>query len=245
MTVAQSAFRAGLLDPAHPAPPGLTDAAGRPAGKRYDVYRNNVSASLIEALEQGFPVILKLVGREFFRAVAAVHVRAAPPTSPLMMLYGAEFADFLAGFPPAQSLPYLPDVARLEYAIRLAYHAADAAPLPGTALAAIAPEALPDTRLHFAPAVRVVTSAHPILGLWRANTVPGAPAPTPGAEAVLVARPDMDPTVTLIPAPALPVLTALMAGTPLGPAFDLGGPDTDPAALLGLLLSNGAIIALS
>lgn len=245
MTLTQTEFRAGLLDPGHPAPAGLADAAGRPAGKRYDVYRNNVSASLIEALEQGFPVVYKLVGRDFFRAVAAVHVRATPPASPLMMLYGAAFPDFLAGFPPAQSLPYLADVARLEYAIRLAYHAADAAPLAGTALAAIPPEDLPGTRLHFAPAVRVVASNHPIHGLWRANTVPGAPAPTPGAEAVLVARPDMDPTVTLIPAPALPVLTGLMAGTALGPAFDLGGPGVDPAALLSLLVSNGAITALS
>lgn len=241
----EALFSAGLLDPGHPAPAGLTDGLGRPAKRRYDVYRNNVSASLIDALEQGFPVVARLVGRDFFRAVAAVHVRSEPPRSPVMHLYGADFPAFLQDFAPAQALPYLADVARLEYAIRLAYHAADAGPIAATALARLEPEALSGTRLHFAPAVQVVTSRHPILGIWRANTDPTGQTVTPGAEAVLVARPDFDPRVSLIPAPVLPILAALRAGTPLGPAFDLAEPGSDPAALLTLLLSQGAITALS
>ena len=92
----QSAFRAALLDPDRPVPPGVTDPEGRPAGSRFDVYRNNVTASLTEALRQAFPVIRKLVGEEFFTAMVIAHVRAHPPRSPMLMLYGADMPGFLA-----------------------------------------------------------------------------------------------------------------------------------------------------
>ena len=244
MTVLQSTFTAGLLDPARPVPPGLSDGSGRPAGKRYDVYRNNVVASLSDAMETAFPVIRKLVGDDFFRAMAGLYVRAHPPTSRLMMHYGAEFPAFLAGFPPAQSLPYLPDVARLELALRHAYHAADAAPLAPTALAEIPPERLGDTRLAFAPAVRLIASPYPVHSIWRANTQDG-PVPQPRPEAALIARPGLDPTVNLIAPHSLPVLQALLAGATLGDAIDHAGDGFDFSALLTLLLTNGAITALS
>lgn len=252
--VAQSDFTAGLLDPAHPAPAGLTDAQGRQAGKRYDVYRNNVAASLIEALEQGYPVVYKLVGTDFFRAMAGVYMRAHPPTTPMMIHYGADMPAFIAGFPPAAALPYLADIARLEQGIRHAYHAADAAPIAGTALAVIAPDDLPNIQMRFAPAVRIVASPYPIHAIWRANSDMGSPnapkdakanAKNTDAQAVLIARPDMDPTISLITAASLPVITALAQGKPLGLAFDLGGDGFDPSALLTLLLTNGAITALT
>ena len=65
MTVSQTAFRHGLLDPALPAPDGLVNPDGAPATKRFDVYRNNVAVSLSDALESAFPVIRKLVGDNF------------------------------------------------------------------------------------------------------------------------------------------------------------------------------------
>lgn len=112
----QSAFHAALMDAARPVPEGLRDPAGRPAGKRFDVYRNNVAVSLTRALETGFPVLRKLVGAEFFSAMAGVYLRTHPPTSPLLQQYGQDMPGFLRGFPPAKSLPYLPDIARLELA---------------------------------------------------------------------------------------------------------------------------------
>jgi hypothetical protein len=109
----EAALRTAILDPGAPTPAGLADGAGRPATRRFAVYRNNVVASLSEALEVAFPAIAKLVGNGFFRAMAGIFVRAHPPRSPLMMLYGAEFPDFLATFAPVAHLPYLADVARL------------------------------------------------------------------------------------------------------------------------------------
>ena len=242
MTVLQAEFTAGLLDPARPAPQGLSDGQGRPAGRRYDVYRNNVTASLAEALETGFPVVRKLVGDEFFRGMAVLHARAHPPRSPLMMHYGADFPAFLAGFGPARGLPYLPDVARLELALRRAYHAADAAPVDAAALAAIPPEALAETRMRFAPAVALIASDYPVWGIWQANARDGA-KPLPRAEAALVARPGLDPTVSHVAPEAAPVLAALIEGAPLGTALDAARGEIDLPGLLGLLLSQGAVTA--
>jgi hypothetical protein len=66
----EAVFRAALFDPAAPVPAGLTGPDGRPAGARFDVYRNNVVAGLTAALETGFPTVRALVGEVFFAAMA-------------------------------------------------------------------------------------------------------------------------------------------------------------------------------
>ncbi|GAB4383641.1 HvfC/BufC N-terminal domain-containing protein [Albidovulum sp.] len=238
-----AAFRAALLDPAQPVPPGLTDPQGRPAGRRFAVYRNNVVVSLTEALRQGFPVIRMLVGEDFFTAMARQHVRAHPPRSPLMMFYGADMPGFLERFPPVAHLPYLPDIARLELALRESYHAADAEPVAPEALQGLDPEALLAVRLVLAPAVRLVRSAWPIHAIWSANMRGSEPPRAAVAEDVLVTRPDFDCEPRLLPAGAAPFVAALMAGAPLGAALE-AGPEFDLTATLALLLSARAIVAV-
>lgn len=245
MNGGQADFVGAILDARRPAPSGLTDGAGRPAGKRFDVYRNNVAVSLTEALETGFPVVRKLVGDAFFKAMAGVFLRAHPPRSPLMMLYGREFPDFLAEFAPARGLPYLADVARLELALREAYHAADAAPIDPACLAAVPPEALDGLRLQFAPPVRLVTSAYPILDIWRANTGAGGPKPGRGPQSALILRREFDPVPVDPGAGAGGVIGALIAGDALGSALDHAGEGFDLSALLGLLLAHGAVTAIT
>lgn len=124
----QNTFAAALLNPEADVPLGLIDPQGRPVQKRFDVYRNNVASGLTRALEASFPVIRALVGEAFFGAMAVEFLRAHPPKSRLMMLYSDAFPPFLATFPPVADLAYLPDVARLEQALRESYHAADAPP---------------------------------------------------------------------------------------------------------------------
>ncbi len=245
MSVTQTAFRQAVLDPARPAPDGLRDPQGGPAGHRFDVYRNNVVAGLSDALEVAFPVLRRLLGEEFFRAMAGLFARAHPPASPLMMYYGAQMPDFLAGFAPVAHLPYLPDIARLELALRRSYHAADAAPVAPDALAGIAPERLPDLRITLAPAVHLLGSDWPIHAIWRANTGAGGPAPVNRPEAVLIARKALDPSLHLIAASDLAFLRGLAEGHTLGEALDLGGDAHDPGPVLGLLLAQGAIAALT
>ncbi|MEJ6401329.1 DNA-binding domain-containing protein [Yoonia sp. 2307UL14-13] len=237
MNVDQATFRDGLLNPDMPAPDGLRNPDGQAARKRFDVYRNNVAVSLTEALETAFPVIRKLVGDQFFKAMAGVFLRQHPPSSPLMMFYGAEMPAFLSNFGPAQSVPYLPDIARLELALRHAYHAADAAPLDPQALGALAPDALAAGRLRFAPAICLVRSNYPIYGIHRANTRSDAPKPAMQAEAVLVTRVQFDPEIHPLDTATADCMAALIDGVPLGDAIG----DCDIGALLGLLLGQGAV----
>lgn len=242
--MSQTEFRAALLDPERPVPAGLTDPQGRPAGRRFDVYRNNVTVSLTEALRQAFPVIRKLVGEEFFTAMAREHVRAHPPTSPLMMHYGRNMPVFLENFPPVQHLGYLPDIARLELALRESYHAADAAPVPAEALQALSPDVLTASRLTLAPSIRLIRSRWPIHAIWSAN-MRGTDAPKAAvAEDVLIARPDYDPEPHCLPDGAAPFIAALIGGETVADALE-AGPEFDLIAMLGLLLATRAIVEIT
>lgn len=240
----QAAFRAALLDAQADVPAGLTDGAGAPAGRRYAVYRNNVAVSLTEALRTGFPVIRKLLGDENFDHIAGVYLRAHPPSSPLMMHYGQQMPEFLAGFAPLEHLGYLADMARLELALRASYHAADAPPLDGARLAGLPAEDLVRIRLRFAPAVRLIPSPWPLFDIWRFNQEPGAPKPKAGAQSVLVIRPEFDPQpLPLSPAEA-EATRLLIDGQTLEHAVAAGtaeAPDFDIGALLTHLLTARAL----
>lgn len=239
----QSDFAAALLDPDLAVPSGITDPDGRPAPRRFNVYRNNVAVGLTEALRQGFPVVRRLVGEDFFTAMAREHLRAHPPATPLMMFYGAEMPDFLRAFPPVAHLPYLPDVAALELAIRQSYHAADAPPLDPAALQALPPERLMRARLRFVPAVRLVRSAYPIHAIWQANARDGAPPRAALPEDVLVTRPGFDPEPERLPDGAGGFVAALMAGQAFAAALE-AAPGFDLTATLALFLRGRALLAI-
>lgn len=247
MTVSQSQFRAALLDPAQPVPDGLSDGTARPAGRRFDVYRNNVAVSLTEALRVGFPVITKLLGRQNMDGQTGIFLRAHPPSSPLMMYYGEAFPGFLSNTAQLAHLGYLPDVARLELALRRSYHAEDSTPIDPDRLAALAPDELMAASVSFAPAVQLVRSNWPIFDIWRFNTQTDAPKPRAEAQDVLVTRPDFDPHPRVLPPGGADWLQALMAGHSIGQAFERASRDTpgfDLAATLALLLQGGGLTNL-
>src|SRR6516164_7692242 len=147
-----AAFARALLDPDLATPTAVAGPKSKAAVKRYNVYRNNVTVSLINALAAAFPATLRITGVDFFRAMARFYVRATPPTSPLLFDYGWDFPDFIERYEYAQSVPWLADVARIERAWLDAYHAADVQPLMPRALASIAPEQVADTVLKPHPA---------------------------------------------------------------------------------------------
>ena len=240
---AQASFRTALMDPAASAPAELTDPWGRPAGRRFSVYRNNVAVSLTEALEATFPVLRALVGAEFFTAMAGIFLRAHPPASPVLAAYGDAMPGFLESFAPVAELPYLPDVARLELALCASYHAADAAPLPADRLAGVDPLGFLSARLTLAPALRLIASDWPIVSIWRANAEDG-PAPAMTPETALITRPGFDPRIHLLPAGADIFIAALNAGQPLGAAAEAAPDGFDLGAALGLLLAEGALTGL-
>lgn len=227
------------------APPRL-DAEDR---ARFRVYRNNVAVGLTEALAAAYPVVRQLVGADFFTAMAKAFVAVHPPRARSLALYGEEFPSFVAAFPPARSVPYLGDVARLERAVLEALHAADAAPLAPDVLARLADDA---ARAVFTahPTARLVRSPHPIASLWRAHRERAGDGPLRvegRSEIVLVSRPATRVLVqTLAPAAGLFVANLLdgaAAATAAEAAFAVDA-DFDPITGWQPLLTGGALAAV-
>jgi hypothetical protein len=213
-------FVSGLLDPERVPPVFISGPEGKAVTKRYAVYRNNVTVSLIDALAATFPATQRITGGDFFRAMARFHVRTTPPTSPLLFEYGRDFPDFIEGYEPARSLPWLADVARLERAWLDAYHAADDRPLAPEALAAIPPEQMPNVVLTPHPAARIVRSRYSAVTIFAANRV-DAPVPRIDAskpEDALITRPSLEVMVRVLPPGGAVFLSLLLAGAPLGTA---------------------------
>ena len=133
------------------------------------IYREQALAGWRHALAAAYPVVERLVGPAFFGEAADRHADAHPSASGDLHEYGREFARFLASYPFAASLPYLPDVARLEWAVHEAGFASDAPSFDIAALAAVETARQPELVLAFAPATRLLQSAHPVVALWEAN----------------------------------------------------------------------------
>ena len=247
MNVSQTSFHAALLDANLPIPDGLRDAAAQPAGRRFSVYRNNVAVSLTEAMHQAFPVITRLLGTQNMDGLAGIFLRQHPPSSPLMMFYGEAFPDFLAGMEQLSHLGYLPDVARLELALRRAYHAADSQAIAPDALA-IPPEDLMRAKLSLAPTALVVRSEWPIHAIWQYNTQADAPKPTAGAQDVLITRPEYDPAPHALPSGGADWIARVHDGQTIGAAFEATTaeiPEFDLGTTLALLLQGGAITSVT
>ena len=243
-------FAGALLDPdaAVPASVGLAD--DRQAGRRFAIYRNNVTVGLIDALGEIFPTVKRLVGADFFNAMARAYLRQHPPLSPLIFEYGQSFATFLEAFAPARHLGYLPDVARLERHWLDAFHACDDTPLPAAALAAIAPEELMQIRLRPHPATRLMASPWAIASILNRDRagerLTGIDPATP--EFAIVTRPHFDVKVIGVGAAAFRMIEALAAGRSLGDAAATAlatEPNADLPAIISCLLSAGAFSAIT
>jgi hypothetical protein len=137
--------------------------------RRLNVYRNNVYVNLTNALRTTYPIVVRLVGDGFFRYAVHAYISQHPSRSGDLHQFGAAFADFLATFEPAAGLPYLSDVARLEWAHEQVFYAAEAAPFNSAALAEVPHESYQDLKFVLNPAVRLLTSKYPILRIWQVN----------------------------------------------------------------------------
>lgn len=248
------AFSAALLDSSLPPPAGLHAWNGSDPAVRFAVYRNNVVHSLVAVLADTFPVVQQLVGDEFFGAMARPYVVDHPPTSPLMHRYGAGLPAWIADFEPATALPYLSDIARLEWARLCAFHAADAEPIPVPAIAALiqAPERLAGVALVLHPSLAIVRSAHPIVSLWAAHQLGDAERDARlsqvamhRAEAALVFRDAADDALVIgLPDADAALAAAITTGAPLG-AAQAAHPQADLVRVLSLLLQRGLVAGVA
>ncbi|MDE2299453.1 MAG: putative DNA-binding domain-containing protein [Burkholderiales bacterium] len=164
----QDAIRRGLLHDTDGGALAFISGAGLEPWQRLGIHRNTVLGTLARALTLSFPAVHRLVGADFFDGAAGVFARERPPRCADLNAYGDEFADFLQRFEPAATLPYLADVARLEWAVNRALHAPDAAALDASSL--VAAVSADPARLCFTPhpSVGLLYSAFPVDTVWRA-----------------------------------------------------------------------------
>ncbi|WP_330083610.1 DNA-binding domain-containing protein [Methylocystis iwaonis] len=238
-------FAAALLDP-DARPPQPLEAPD--VARRFTVYRNNVFSSLIHALEAQFPVCRRLVGDDFFRGMAQEYIRRSPPASPVLSEYGVSFPDFVAAFDPALELPYLPDVARLEFDIARCGDAEDATPISNEDLRALSGEQIARSRLHLHPSLFLRSSSYPIVSIWLTNSFDAEVEILDAsvAEDALIIRPYRNVEVHRLPAGGFHFMRALAEGHTLAsaaPVAQAREPRFDLAACAGLLISSGAIVA--
>jgi hypothetical protein len=162
----QREFMAWMLGDRTSAAAASVRGAGLSADARLGIYRNVVFSNLTATLATDYPAVKALVGEEFFDSVATRYIRDVPSRSGNLQDFGAGFPGFLAQLPDAASLPYLPDVARLEWARQESLLAADAAPLDPTRLGEIPEDRQEQLRLQLHPSLRLVDSVHPVLDIW-------------------------------------------------------------------------------
>ncbi len=213
------------------------------ATQRLAVYRNNFEAALIRALRLTYPALDKLVGRDFFDHAAVTFALAQPPAGAWLDAYGEGFSAFLDALPEAASVPYLGDVARLEWAVSRALGAADAAPLGLDALAACAE---PDhARLRFAahPSVELVRCTTPADAIRRAVLEEDADALAAidladGPVHLVVQRTADGIEIARLAEADWEFAAALLAGATLGAAL-AAYPDVDRPAILAELIVKG------
>jgi hypothetical protein len=221
-----------------------------PAAARLGVYRHHVFASLGTALAATFPTVQALVGTDFFSGLARAFVGHALPAQPVLTEYGADFAAFIAGCEAARDLPYLADVARLDWALNLAFHAPPGDRLQAADLSTVAAQRLASMSIALAAGSALISSRYPLDRIWETSQ-PGAASETvdlnSGASNLLVfQRPD-DAAFVSLSAGEAAFVAALLAGMSLeeaaGAAFQ-GDPAFDLSTSFARLLALGAFAAL-
>lgn len=217
--------------------------------KRLDIYRNNVFSNYRSALEAVYPAILSLVGADYFRQAAHRYVQRYRSASGDIHHYGQEFCELLSTLPGAAELAYLPDVARLEWSIHEAFHAANHERLDPSRLQTINPQDYPRLRFVLNPAARLLRSDYPIRRIWQLN-LPDYQGDqhvdlSEGGEVLLVMRRDFVMEVAAISQADGEALSAFLRQEMFGQALDSAlsvDPDFDAAAFLQRYVLNETVV---
>jgi hypothetical protein len=215
------------------------EAATMSGSPHMAIYRNNIYVALTKALEAIYPVIQRLVGDEFFKFAARRYIDAHPSRSGDLNRFGADLAEFLGTFEHAASLPYLPDVARLEWCCHQAYSAADDTPLDLPKLAAVPPEDYGRLCFRLNHASRLLRSAWPIDAIWQVNqadyTGDQSVDLASGGVSLLLQRRENRMVLMTLSEAEWGFLNTLNDRQPLNAAYECAM-RADPAADLGALL---------
>lgn len=233
-------------------PDGLAVCPRYSANSAVDIYRNNYRGNLHDALTSIFPVVAQIVGTDFFRHLAYQFIQHYPSHSGNLHDYGAELPNFLATFSATQHLPYLPDVATLEWACHQTYYAPDAPPFDVTRLQQIPAAQYADLAWLCHPACWLGYSAYPVANIWHAHQADASPDfhidLDRGGGSVLVRRTEGTVEVNTLTAATAAWLHRIQSGATMGTATDATlaiHPDFDLSATLSNLVTQGVLIDFS
>ena len=223
------------------------DARGLAPQDRIQVYRNMVFNTLSGALVTSFPVVLRLVGQDCFEGLASRYIAAIPSSSGNLQDYGQSFPDFLASAAETAGLPYLPDVARLEWLRQEAYLAADADAIAPEWLTLLKDDELAQSKIDLHPSIHLLASQHPIFDIWRFCHDENPHQLHLGGEgqAVMVWRDDIQIAIQPVSLGAHRFVAALLAGRSLDEAISAAvaiDPEFDLASAFHLLLQHGLVV---
>jgi hypothetical protein len=214
---------------------------GRAGAPGMAVYRGNVFGNGAQALESAYPIVRKIVGEEFFRGLAREYARVHPSASGDLNEYGAQLGKFIAAFAHTRDLPYLPDVARMEWLAHRAYYAADVAPFDLTSVCE-------GSRLALTPPCALLASEWPLARIWTVHQDDyegeidvdlGA-----GPERILVHRPRWRAQVRSLAPGNYRFLDSARVGKTLGEALEAAvaeDPEFDPSLALAGWVDAGVI----
>lgn len=209
---------------------------------RLAIYKNNVYASLLSVMSDLYPAVVKTVGNDFFNAIARVYLSQHPPRSANLILLGHDFPGFLETFAPTESLPYLPDVARIDLACHQAYHAKDAEPLSARDFAGLDINVLSGCRLDIHPSARLINSRFACFSIWNLSGDTQSEVNADNPESVLVIRPGMEVNTYSLTSGSYQFVRGLLSGDTLEQALNAGIQSEEsfnPAAAIQFLIQSG------
>src|SRR5262245_4991536 len=171
----QSGVRRAVLGSSRPEIVAAILGEEAEAQARLNIHRHHVIHSLTEALKANFPVVCRVVDPRSSAYAADSVIRSHPPTAPCLAEYGGAFADFLIGFEAARGLTYLPDLARLEWAVVEAKYAPDAPPVTAETLRHVPVADYPNLSFHLDPSLRLLHARSSVQTIWAAYQGPSDP----------------------------------------------------------------------
>ena len=207
-----------------PAAVALNPQGGDPGEARLSVYAQGYEARMEEALAEVYEAVRHVLGRRAFSAMANGYAAGTPSRDYNLSLAGRHLPGFLAAYPLTRKLPFLPDLARLEWSVAEAFHAFEQAPFQAQEAESWSEQEWMRTRLVFQDWVRLAESAWPILDIWQARHRPvsevrvelkGRP------QRVLVRRSGFQVSCELLEENKHALLKMLLAGSSLGDLCEL------------------------
>lgn len=191
---------------------------------RIGIYQHAYTARLLAALRDNFGVLPQAMGDEAFDALAHAYIQTHPSCHPSIRWFGHRLADFMAEHEALVPHPAFIDLARMEWALRQAFDAADAPRLTPAEVAARAPDDWAGWVLRFQPSAQLLPMQWQVEPAWRALQQAAADgreaeleAPEPGAHALLVWRPELETRWRSVgDALEAALLPAALAGAPFG-----------------------------